>query len=273
MENQNTNQPLEKSFMEFAQKYSQYRITDIFEHLLNECIYLASNPRILQAEHDANAKMYAPNDLSFLVACIEYHSVNFRDGLGDLYMFLSGSGHKSHLGQFFTPELVSDMCARIAQTKTIAPQQRQKRIFLADITGCGTGRNILALSKTRAGNNNKLTDYHIGMDLDKICVLITAYNFWANYCAGCVVKGDSLESVIDRNKVEYGFKIQVFCFCNEATNFQRMNIPFIQALTDEELTGFCHLLGYSDKDAQAIAETPAKASKSSKKANPQNELF
>lgn len=218
--------PLETVFLEFVQKYPQERVTNIFEHLVHELLYRASNPRIFVAEHKTNEQLYKLEDLEALCSSVYTHSEGYKDALGDLYMYLSSSGQKSHMGQFFTPQSISDMCAQI----TGAPLH--SGVLFGDITGCGSGRNILGVSQ-KMGKSQTLLKTAFGVDLDSLCVKIATFNLWANAIPGYIMKGDAIEY----EKIESGYNINVHCY-KDKTRGVLMNIPYVRVLSAEEIEAY-----------------------------------
>lgn len=100
----------------------------------------------------------------------------FTDVLGQLYMNIAASGHKSVLGQFFTPPEISRMMALMS-----AHDQDWNKDAISFNDPCvGAGVMPLEFSKV-ALQNNALSRVHIMVcDIDIVCVKMTAIQFAAN---------------------------------------------------------------------------------------------
>lgn len=104
------------------------------------------------------------------------------DLFGNIYeiMFQSGSKAKN-LGQFFTPQSVSNLCSRIIYT------ERESEIIINEPT-CGSGRNLLAIFSE---NKNKV-QYYIAEDLDSVSVKMCAVNMTLHGMRGCCICHNTL---------------------------------------------------------------------------------
>lgn len=104
------------------------------------------------------------------------------DVFGAMYMSISSRGHKSILGQYFTPPSIADMLSKMVGA------EEEKRKTIADST-CGSGVMLLASAK----DNPDIVVY--GNDIDAICVKMCVCNLILNGVRGFVTRGDSLSNV------------------------------------------------------------------------------
>lgn len=117
------------------------------------------------------------------------------DILGDIFQ---GAITRGHGGQFFTPDSICDLMARLVTADDAAEPSNEGKTaldrapleFPFDKTVCdpccGSGRTLLAAAQL---NRNR---YFVGQDIDHRCVKITAINLalWNLY--GKVIWGNSL---------------------------------------------------------------------------------
>jgi hypothetical protein len=88
-------------------------------------------------------------------------------------------------GQFFTPQPVADMMAKM----TDRPVTPQNRPGLVNDPACGSGRQLLAFAK------HVTTDcIVVEQDIDETCCMMTAINLGLNGLCGYVICGNSLSS-------------------------------------------------------------------------------
>lgn len=111
---------------------------------------------------------------------IEVKEKKFYDLFGYMYELLSSQGKKSSLGQFFTPECLVEMMVQM--TQETKPGERKKMLDPA----CGSGR-MLFISHVHAPGN-----FQYGVDIDQLCVKMTAMNMMLHGCVGEVVCGNGL---------------------------------------------------------------------------------
>ncbi len=105
----------------------------------------------------------------------------YYDMFGTMYEILSSQGKKASLGQFFTPECLVEMIVRM-EGMNAKPGER-KRIL--DPT-CGSGRMLFIAHALSTGN------FQYGIDIDQLCVKMTALNMMLHGCVGEVVCGNGL---------------------------------------------------------------------------------
>ena len=102
------------------------------------------------------------------------------DFLGAIYeTFIAGIRRRQGAGQFFTPQTICDMMAKMTSSSD------QKQDTLAD-TCCGSGRMLLAAH----AENPSILFY--GKDLDRTCCMMTVCNMLVHGCRGTVEWGNSL---------------------------------------------------------------------------------
>lgn len=109
----------------------------------------------------------------------------FSDLLGGLYEEIAGRGHKSAMGQFFTP---MDLCEMMA--KMVITGKQHDGIVEACEPCSGSGRNVLAGEKEfrRYGQRSHWSC----VDLDITCVKMTVINLWINSISADVIHGNAL---------------------------------------------------------------------------------
>lgn len=114
---------------------------------------------------------------SFLTEMTDLQPEGFGDPLGEFYMMHISYGH---LGQYFTPEPITDMLAHMNIGDN--PQPGQTVLDPA----CGSGRTLLAAAKI----NRHLRFY--GADLDATCCKMALINMLLNSLTGEIAHMNSL---------------------------------------------------------------------------------
>lgn len=129
-------------------------------------------------------KKYEATDLqkfaeafALLVAEMDNDGEGLRDCLGDYFQEYISGGHN---GQFFTPEAICEMMAKIT-----IPESLETGKTVADCA-CGSGRTLLAAAKV----NRNLKFY--AADVSLTCCLMTLINLCLNNLEGVVNWMDSL---------------------------------------------------------------------------------
>lgn len=119
----------------------------------------------------------------------------WHDPLGDTFMKYC-QGFAAAKGQFFTPENIAELMAKIGLVIGGPKQGREtrfgRRLTIGDPT-CGSGRNLIAahtmiIGKDRTGRK----PYLIGEDIDPLCVKMTALNMVFHKCFGEVICHNTL---------------------------------------------------------------------------------
>lgn len=134
------------------------------------------------------------------------------DPLGEIYMAIASSNKKSGMGQFFTPQHVCEMMA-----KMMLPDNQKSGLKIND-PACGSGRTLLAA-------NSYLNECFVfGEDLDPLCAKMSAINLAIHGCQGQVCCMNSLS--------------QDFYFGFEVNPFHRQNgfppIPHIVKISESQ---------------------------------------
>ena len=138
-----------------------------------------------------------------LVMEMDNNGEGLKDGFGDFYMEYLSHGHN---GQFFTPEPVCDMMARI-----LNPAGFGERV--ADCC-CGSGRMLMAAAKIK---RNAL---FFGADIDRTCAMMCVINFCLNGLLGEVCWMDTL-----MNRFYAGWRIELH---------PEHGVPYIREISETE---------------------------------------
>ena len=138
-----------------------------------------------------------------LVIEMDNNGEGLKDGFGDFYMEYLSYGRN---GQFFTPEPICDMMARI-----LNPAGFGERV--ADCC-CGSGRMLLAAARV---SRNSL---FFGADIDHTCVMMCLINLCLNGLLGEVCWMDTL-----MNRFYAGWRIELH---------PGKAVPYIREITKEE---------------------------------------
>ena len=138
-----------------------------------------------------------------LVIEMNNNGEGLKDGFGDFYMEYLCHGRN---GQFFTPEPICDMMARI-----LNPAGFGKRV--ADCC-CGSGRMLLAAAKI---NRDSL---FFGADIDRTCAMMCLINLCLNGLLGEVCWMDTL-----MNRFYTGWRVELH---------PEKGVPYIREITETE---------------------------------------
>lgn len=127
--------------------------------------------------------VYFPAFAELLIKSVKLITENkVYDLFGNIYELMFQSSRKAAtLGQFFTPQCVSNLCSRVVYT---------------DIDGmtcineptCGSGRNLLAVF---AENKDK-AQYYVAEDIDNTSVKMCAINMLLHGMRGCCICHNTL---------------------------------------------------------------------------------
>jgi len=104
------------------------------------------------------------------------------DFFGGVYEWITGTGKKSGLGQFFTPSTLVDVMVALVDIP-----EDGKDLLISDPC-CGSGRMIIASHAKNPKN------FHFATDIDLICCKMTVVNMFVHGCQGEVVWMDALSS-------------------------------------------------------------------------------
>ena len=137
------------------------------------------------------------------------------DILGELYMSLKLGNHWK--GQFFTPQNVAEMMAKICMGKEAALEAvKENDCVSVEDPCCGSGVMLLAGAKNLAEYdvNYQRKALFVGQDIDRIVVQMCYIQLALNECIGYVCVADSLKNPIiyDENGVLQAQPGQEFWF-------------------------------------------------------------
>lgn len=138
-----------------------------------------------------------------LVIEMDNNGEGLKDGFGDFYMEYLSHGHN---GQFFTPEPICDMMARI-----LNPAGFGERV--ADCC-CGSGRMLMAAAKI------KRESLFFGADIDRTCAMMCVINLCLNGLLGEVCWMDTL-----MNRYYGGWRIELH---------PEHGVPYIREIAESE---------------------------------------
>ncbi len=132
------------------------------------------------------------------VAAMEETRDEMKDILGDLFQ---GSITYGQAGQYFTPEPVGRMMARMMVSDV--PEEEQHETKRVGDPACGSGRMLLAVAEIQPHWT------FVGKDIDLRCVRMTAINLALRNLYGYVIWGNSLA---DEQRLVYrtGFNLTGF---------------------------------------------------------------
>jgi len=138
-----------------------------------------------------------------LVIEMDNNGEGLKDGFGDFYMEYLSHGHN---GQFFTPEPICDMMARILNPAGFGEK-------IADCC-CGSGRMLLAAARV---SRNSL---FFGADIDSTSAMMCLINLCLNGLLGEVCWMDTL-----MNRFYAGWRVELH---------PEKGIPYIRQITETE---------------------------------------
>ena len=147
---------------------------------------------------------FFPVFASFLMSSVEYiRKYKVYDFFGSIYekMFQSG-GKAQNLGQFFTPQSISNLCAEMICSDVKGASANEPT--------CGSGRNLLALfAKDKDWRN-----YYVAEDLDGVSVKMCAVNMLIHGMRGCCICHNTLLGDFifgyEINEVRYPFPCECY---------------------------------------------------------------
>jgi hypothetical protein len=173
-----------KSFSQYMQQLAgRNSISHVFSDFL-EISVCALSLRALETRYLEIVGRYEKHEVNLmadafaaLVMEMDNNGEGLRDILGDFFMEHISHGHN---GQFFTPEPICEMMARM--TNPVEPGSR-----ILDCA-CGSGRTLLAAAKV-----NRNASFY-GADVDRNCAMICLINFCLNGMLGEVAWMNSLSN-------------------------------------------------------------------------------
>lgn len=111
-----------------------------------------------------------------------------NDVLGEFFEQHISNGRN---GQFFTPNPICEFMASITHTDRVSDAETKEPLRILD-PACGSGRMLLAAHRTNGPGHE-----YYGIDIDRICVKMTALNLFLNgiwnsevMCANALVPND-----------------------------------------------------------------------------------
>lgn len=168
-------------------------LADLFDEFLDLALtMLCGNPNDRQKELWNQLKESPKRNDTFAAALQAYGEAaeqDYHDPLGDFFMENVSHGHN---GQFFTPEHICEMMAKITN-----PMKET----ISDPC-CGSGR--LPLAGLREARSNGVDPFIYANDISYTCARMTLMNLLFNSARGEVTCGDSL--LLDYNRFTF-FKI------------------------------------------------------------------
>jgi type I restriction-modification system DNA methylase subunit len=199
-----------KTYGEVLIRLSQrYGISNVFNDFLN-MIVCALSMGAREEEYLKIVGRYEKHEVfqlseafSYLVNEMDNDGEGLKDCLGEFFMEHLSFGKN---GQFFTPEPICEMMARITN-----PQGIGERILDC---ACGSGRTLLAAAKVSRMNS------FYGADIDRTCCLMAVVNLCMNGMCGEVAWMDSLA-----NRYFGGWAIELHPV--------HLN-PYVREITEEE---------------------------------------
>lgn len=157
-----------------------------------EAVYLSVIKKYSCEEAQLFIKAFAS-----LVDEMDNNGQGFNDAFGDYFEEFLSNGKN---GQFFTPQCLCDLMAKITDKKS---EIKDKNLKVYDPT-CGSGRLLLSSAKI---DRNK---YFIGADISLTCCYMTLINMCLNSMRGEVLYMDSLNDKVWRKWfviVDYASKV------------------------------------------------------------------
>ena len=173
-----------KSFSQYMQQLARRNsISNVFADFLEMSVCALSlgamENRYIEivSRYDKNEVKLMADAFAALVMEMDDNGEGLRDILGDFFMEHISHGHN---GQFFTPEPICEMMARMTN-----PIETGSRILDC---ACGSGRTLLAAAKI----NRNATFY--GADVDRNCAMMCLINQCLNGLLGEVAWMNSLSN-------------------------------------------------------------------------------
>lgn len=173
------------AFDKLASRHISRSYDEVFYDILDSLLYIATVGKEFEKEYTAAIELYGKDELEEFIQFLVDASDDFNDVLGEIYEHIQSAGKASMLGQYFTPQHISDMMAAMVGVK-----DNGEPMAMADPAGCGSGRNILAMAKHVAASRWK--HQFFGIDIDRVCVKMATINCWLQVIPAMIVHGDGL---------------------------------------------------------------------------------
>lgn len=147
---------------------------------------------------DEQAKLYQKPSAFTQDLIKQYHQivreeVPFCDLLGDVYMELGSRGHRSLLGQFFTPSSISDMMSKMLIDKTHGQLKPDGDLWRTIDPACGSGQMMLSFARNLIEQFGPAALQYwsfSGIDLDRTCANMMAVQFLTNVAIHEITVGE-----------------------------------------------------------------------------------
>jgi len=199
-----------KSFSQYIFQIGyKYGLNSVFEDFL-EMVVCALSLGVKEDRYHEIVRNYEKPDaylmaeaFGALVEEMDSNGEGLKDVFGDFYMENISHGHN---GQFFTPEPVCELMARI-----LNPAGFGERV--ADCC-CGSGRMLLAAAKI------KRNSLFFGADVDRTCAMMCVINLCLNGLLGEVCWMDTL-----MNRFYAGWRIELH---------PEHGVPYIREIAETE---------------------------------------
>ena len=179
-------------------------IIDCFS--LERLINAEGDYRVLFSKIQKEASAFFPIFADLMIKSVKLIEENsVYDFFGNIYELMFQSGRKAaNLGQFFTPQSVSDLCSQILY------KDINKKIIVNEPT-CGSGRNLLAVF----AKDKYRKQYYIAEDIDNVSVKMCAINMILHGMRGCCICHNTLFPsdfifAYEVNEVRYPFPCEYY---------------------------------------------------------------
>lgn len=199
-----------KSFSQYILQFGyKYGLHSVFEDFLEMVVCSLSlgakedrYHEIVRGYEKPDAYLMA-EAFGALVVEMDNNGEGLKDGFGDFYMECLSQGHN---GQFFTPEPICEMMARILNPAGFGE-------WVADCC-CGSGRMLLAAAKISRDS------LFFGADIDRTCAMMCVINLCLNGLLGEVCWMDTL-----MNRFYSGWRIELH---------PEHSVPYIREIVEAE---------------------------------------
>jgi hypothetical protein len=164
-----------------------HQSSDVFNRFLDFCLYYLSGGIMTEGLEAVENHHKGKHDAFLeLFNILGDGSEGFQDMLGTVYQEISSSYKASKMGQFFTPDAVSDLMAQIA-IGDLDVNAVGKSI---NDPSCGSGMMLLKAAEKFGVNRHN--QFFVGQDLDGMCAKMCAINMSLNTIPGRVYQMDTL---------------------------------------------------------------------------------
>ena len=175
------------TFDAFVARYGSKSHDEVFYDIIDCMMHVASAGKEYKETYAAAVKFYGQDEIMAMISYIAEQSDDFFDAIGEMYEYVQSASKASRLGQFFTPQPISEMIATM-----VGIEYQGAPLSVSDPTGCGSGRNVLAMAKRLA--DSRWQHYFHGVDIDAICVKMTVINCWLQAMPSMIIHGNGLDT-------------------------------------------------------------------------------